>query len=911
MIITTTRKFLLAVLFFISTATFGQNIRGFYITNIGSWLGNTTKETAILNYAQGNGYNYIAFYDLGDINWSNSSQKNLLASFMRRAKEQYGITQTGAVVETYSYAASNVVPYNNSRSNANEKFDVLNLEFEFWNLSSIRASYCSKFLSPAGCSCDTAGAWKFAWKQFKQIDSTAAANGMISEVYLGWPNKGQMQQLASRADRILLHAYRPTDADIYSYSRNRLIDLASLGSSKKVIALFSGESSFMGPWLASHPITRPYQTYSSNLSAETASFKQYVNLQGYHWFTYDDMPKTMAATATITASGPITFCPGGSVTLTANSGSSYLWSPNGETTRSINISAAGSYAVRVTNSSGISVMSSTLNVSHTTVGPIPSITASGPVAFCPGGNVALTSTSAGSYLWSNGETTQTITVAASGNYKVTTYNGGCSGTSSTTIVDANATPVSPTITSDGLTVCAGGTITLKSSSAGNYLWSNGATTRSITVSTPGTYFVMTTTGSCSATSTNTTITNGTSPATPTITASGATSFCPGGNVTLTASTASNYLWSNGATTSSITVTTSGDYTVTAGGAGCGSTSSTVSVNAASTPPPPIITSSSSLSICPGSQITLTSSPAGGYLWSNGQTTQSISVSTAGNYSVRAYAGPNCSSQSSIKTVTLLSAPATPVITASGPTLLSTTNTSVDLTSSSASNYLWSNGISTQTITVTNPANYKVTVTGANGCVSTSAPTVVTSTSCTPPPTPTISLNGSGTLTPGQTVTLTSSAGGGYRWSTGETTQSIIVSQAGVYTVNVYNGGNCYSTSVPTIILMIIPKDPGGKTPYDILQQRISAGLSSRQPIAFSIYPNPAKESFNLSFTLVQSSELTMKMFDVSGREVMYREIKGVDGDNLVSIDATTLKQGIYFATITGNDWGQIVKVVVE
>ncbi|WP_445454483.1 T9SS type A sorting domain-containing protein [Flavobacterium sp. 25HG05S-40] len=51
------------------------------------------------------------------------------------------------------------------------------------------------------------------------------------------------------------------------------------------------------------------------------------------------------------------------------------------------------------------------------------------------------------------------------------------------------------------------------------------------------------------------------PATPTITAGGTTTFCSGGSVVLTASAGDSYLWSNGATTQSITVTTSGSYSV--------------------------------------------------------------------------------------------------------------------------------------------------------------------------------------------------------------------------------------------------------------------------------------------------------------------------------------------------------------
>jgi hypothetical protein len=74
----------------------------------------------------------------------------------------------------------------------------------------------------------------------------------------------------------------------------------------------------------------------------------------------------------------------------------------------------------------------------------PVITAGGPTSFCEGGNVVLTSGEALTYLWSNGETTQNITVSASGNYSVTVSNAsGCSATSEVTVVTVNAKPEKP------------------------------------------------------------------------------------------------------------------------------------------------------------------------------------------------------------------------------------------------------------------------------------------------------------------------------------------------------------------------------------------------------------------------------------------------------------------------------------
>jgi hypothetical protein len=65
----------------------------------------------------------------------------------------------------------------------------------------------------------------------------------------------------------------------------------------------------------------------------------------------------------------------------------------------------------------------------------PIITPSGPVDLCSGQTVTLTSTAGASYLWSDGQTTQSIVVSVAGDYSVTVDDGnGCTGTSAITTV---------------------------------------------------------------------------------------------------------------------------------------------------------------------------------------------------------------------------------------------------------------------------------------------------------------------------------------------------------------------------------------------------------------------------------------------------------------------------------------------
>lgn len=349
----------------------------------------------------------------------------------------------------------------------------------------------------------------------------------------------------------------------------------------------------------------------------------------------------------------------------------------------------------------------------------PTITASGITTFCQGDSVILESSSANAYLWSTGATTQKITVKTAGNYSVTaTYANGCTAASPAVTITVNPSPPPPIISIVGnapTTFCQGGSVTLSSSQASSYLWSNGATTQSIIASTSGQYSVTVNSAGCTAASLSAVSVTVLPLPVATITANAPTTFCQGGSVTLTSSSASSYLWNNGATMKSIVVSTSGDYSVTItdfNGCTGASQATTVTVlplpTATVMPPGPI-------SLCEGASVTLTASTASSYLWSNGATVQSITVSTTGMYSVTVTGVNMCTAASLPAIVTVNPLPTVDL----GPdiTLSQGQDTILDATGAGLS-YLWSTGATTPAIIVNSMGTYSVVVTNNSQCTAT-------------------------------------------------------------------------------------------------------------------------------------------------------------------------------------------------
>ncbi|MBK8846398.1 MAG: T9SS type A sorting domain-containing protein [Bacteroidetes bacterium] len=421
-----------------------------------------------------------------------------------------------------------------------------------------------------------------------------------------------------------------------------------------------------------------------------------------------------------------------------------------------------------------------------------------------------------SYLWSNGQTTQTGTNLCSGNnfVQVTDANGCvvsvCVKVGGGTFT---ATLNSPTYAGGVNIRCNGGldgsiNLTTNPQGAYTYTWSSGATTEDLMGVGAGTYTVTVSNGVCTQTVSITL----TEPAALTATASGTNVNCNGNN-NGTATVAAmggvspySYSWSNGQTTVTATGLMAGTYTVTVTDAnGCTATASYVvtapvnGLNITETHVNPTCNGSSNGSI----NITVTGGTAPyTYIWTGGATTEDRTGLAAGSHTVTVTDANGCT----ITLCVVLTQPSAIVLSQS------CTNTTCNNGSNGASSvaaaggtapytYVWNNFETTSSISNLPAGTYTVTVTDANGCSNSSSCVITAPTSIVVVVDSTSNVTNYGGNNGAAYISV--SGGGGtytYQWNTipVRTTQDVIGLTAGTFQVTVTDGGGCLTQASVTI-----------------------------------------------------------------------------------------------------------------
>ncbi|MCW3122258.1 MAG: hypothetical protein JWQ38_1750 [Flavipsychrobacter sp.] len=230
-----------------------------------------------------------------------------------------------------------------------------------------------------------------------------------------------------------------------------------------------------------------------------------------------------------------------------------------------------------------------------------------------------------SYYWDNGSTGTTRTVTSAGKYYVYGTICGAPVLKKSFVISTTSTTYSSK--SDSACILVGSITLAGPSGASSYIWSNGSSSGSITVTTAGTYWVTSVKDCATA---NDTFKTKFIPVTVTEITKDTTACSSDGSITLTAPGGyTTYLWNNGTTATTITTTGKGKYWVQAT-KGCIIFADTIRVAFTD---PPVVKLGNDTTLCKGKSLRLWSPQASKYicLWNTGSTADSIRVTDAGTY----------------------------------------------------------------------------------------------------------------------------------------------------------------------------------------------------------------------------------------------------------------------------------------
>src|SRR5690606_24146499 len=369
-------------------------------------------------------------------------------------------------------------------------------------------------------------------------------------------------------------------------------------------------------------------------------------------------------------------------------------------------------------------------------------------------------------------------------------------------------------------------------------------------------------------------------------------ICPGETATLNANasgTGLTYLWSNNATTPSITVNTAGTYTVAVSNGLCESYD-TVQVLDAPVPTPAL---TPNVAICDGDAATLNAgNPGATYLWSDNSTGQSLTVDQAGTYTVTITNNYNCSIEdSAVVVVNPL-----PVVELGNDTFVCANTILTFDAGNPGASYLWNTGATTQQISVDQMGVYSVIVTNEYNCSASDEIMVATY--------PEATTNGFGFIPKFEIQAdlveffpINPQYVNSYLWNFGDgstSTQS--------------HPSHQYAASGNYTVSLRVENECGYKDTSLIVAVDLLTGVSvvNAANIQADIYPVPASDKISIVLSDPSVFIKTVKLINVIGQEVLSHKVSHTS-DTQISVEQ--LSNGNYILLIE-TDKGTVSRKIV-
>ncbi len=567
------------------------------------------------------------------------------------------------------------------------------------------------------------------------------------------------------------------------------------------------------------------------------------------------------------------------------------------------------------------------------------ISIAGPNVLCPGGSATFVASGGPDYLWTgpgvNNLTSDTVITNQDGSFIVTstvrdTNSVGCTAQYTATAVKILTTKAQPQITASTDVICPNDTVAITvSSGAGGgstFVWNGpggfvGGDTITVLATNPGSYSVTVDDADSCGLVSNTLQLN--QYATPSLAANN-TFICPGGTVTISVVSSDTSLVEWQAPLSGMgasrTVTAPGTYTAKITVCGIETFADIVVLPAGA-----LATITPSGPLCTGDSITL-SAPSGllSYVWSTspGDTSSSITITQSGTYSITASDSQNCVASD---TITVVESAVSPSISASGALTVCQGDSVMLLGDTGLTIYSWQpNGDSTQNITVSSPGTYFYLGTDSNGCSGVSNQVTVLVPDTIAP----IDTLGNVAFCEGQSVTLTGTAPGQavFAWSPGnDSTQSLVVTQSGTYTLTTIDPFGCVATSASVSVLVqpnnlvqpnandtliclgsqaVLTADTGAGNLvwYDLNGNQVGSGPVFTPPLltATTIFYVQAEEGLCAS----DSNQVVVQVEDCN--QVIIPNVITPNGDGVNDLFEVRIFENTCFTCKIYNRWGEMI-----
>ncbi|MBM2815690.1 MAG: hypothetical protein HW421_2452 [Ignavibacteria bacterium] len=433
-----------------------------------------------------------------------------------------------------------------------------------------------------------------------------------------------------------------------------------------------------------------------------------------------------------------------------------------------------------------------------------------PPQICEGDTVTLTASPSWLYYeWLSGETTQSIKITKPGKYRVRVYVQNCEDWSSAIDINVVPKPDASILSNGSLTFCTGDSVTLiaKPDTIGSmYLWSTGERTQKIIARKSGKYRVtVSNADGCTDTSSvfvkTIPIEMGIAPLTK--------KLCEGDSTKLFAWPTGGgykYKWFGSMIDSVITdsvimVSKTGTYYCEVENlTGCKGTDS-IYVFFSPHPEAKII-SDGPTHVCIGTNVKLKSStriPKYKYYWSVGVYNYEINATQTGYYELTVIDTNGCSNRDSIY-VRFNQRPIVNIVT-DKPFPICQGDSVILTTKDIYARYKWSTGDTSSSIVVKRYGDFQVQVTDSVGCTGAANILILVDTI------PIAKILSPDSFCSGDSITLSSERSFAYyRWSTGDTSSSIIIKNEGKYTLTVGDINKCWSLPYEkTVIKLPLPE----------------------------------------------------------------------------------------------------------